>query len=229
MEWMLIVCALTVSAAPAADLPAALAREADGDLPGSLVALEQVVALRPGWELARIELARVLMRSGGSLERAALHLETANALAPENPRAHFLRGAVLEELGRRDEAARAYETSLAYRASYADPHRRLAALALGREDWRAAERHARALTELLPDDLQARFQLAEAFEGQSRTAEAERELLRLHQQQPGSATVARRLAAFYERTGRAAQAARVLDRLRAPVPRQMRPLPASRK
>lgn len=229
MLWMLVGWTLAVSGGPAAQLQAALAQEADGDLSGSLVALERLVRAHPTWELPRIELARLLLRAGGELERSGLHLEIAASLSPENPRTHYLRGTLHEERGEPDRALAAYQTALAYRSTYADAHRRLGALLLAKGDAFRAEHHYRLLARAHPEEVQSRLQLAEALEKQGRMADSERELLRLRAEQPRHVLVTRRLAALYERTGRPEEARRVRTALKAPPARKMRPLPRSRR
>src|SRR5690606_13952713 len=99
MLWIILASAM----AGAMDAPAntaltqALAREEAGDAAGAMAGVEAVMNSWPTWELPRIEAARLLLKLGGELDRAEAHLDVAAALAPENPRAHYLRGLLWEE------------------------------------------------------------------------------------------------------------------------------------
>src|SRR5215813_1493312 len=76
--------------------------------------------------LARMEAGRLRLQLGEDLDRAEAHLETARFLVPENPRAHYLWGLLMEERGRRAEAIRSFEMAILYRPDYADARFRLA-------------------------------------------------------------------------------------------------------
>jgi tetratricopeptide (TPR) repeat protein len=232
MLWLLVAGALVAAMdAPApGDLTAALAREAEGDSAGALEAVEAVVRAWPAQALPRVEAARLLLKLGQDLDRAETHLDVASAVAPENPRVHYLRGLLWEERGQPLRAARSYELAVMYRTSYEDARFRLAGLWASLGDWLKAELHYRYLSRQRPEWVQVRLQLARALEEQGRGEDAERELTALQSEQPGNALVIRQLAGLYERTGRPQLARKLRASLENPVPpKKMRPLRPSRR
>ncbi|HEX8826446.1 MAG TPA: tetratricopeptide repeat protein [Archangium sp.] len=232
MLWLLVAgtLAATMDAPASGDLTAALAREAEGDSAGALEAVEAVVRAWPAQPLPRVEAARLLLKLGQDLDRVETYLDVAAALAPENPRVHYLRGLLWEERGQPLRAAHSYELAVMYRTSYEDARFRLAGLWASLGDWLKAELHYRFLSRSHPEWAQVRLQLARVLEEQGRVEDAERELTLLHGEQPGNALVVRQLAGFYERTGRPRLASKLRASLEPPAPpKKMRPLRPSRR
>ncbi|WP_224371429.1 tetratricopeptide repeat protein [Hyalangium versicolor] len=232
MVWLMLVGAL----AGALDAPAnnaltqALAREEAGDSAGALSEMEAVIHSWPAWELPRIEAARLMLKLGGELDRIEAHLDVASALAPENPRAYYLRGLLCEERGQPLLAAQAYETALLYRPSYEEARFRAAGLWMAQGDWLKAEYHYRFLTKARPEWVQVRLLLAQVLEQQGRVGDAERELLAARQFQPDNVLVVRRLVELYERTGREKLAQKLRKATEEPAPkRRLRTLQPSRR
>jgi tetratricopeptide (TPR) repeat protein len=217
-------------AAPApGTLQDALALEAAGDDAGALAAVEALVRAHPTWELPRMEAARLLLKMGGGLERAEAHLDAVAGVAPNNPRAWYLRGLLWEERGDRMQAVRAYEQAVRYRSSYEEARFRLGGLWAEQGDWLKSEMHYRYLARAKPEWVQVRLQLAEVLEKQERTLDAETELLAARSLQPDSPLVLRRLADFYERTGRPQLAQKVRKSMEPQPTRRMRALKPSRR
>ncbi len=232
MLWFFVASTLlaALDAPEPANLTTALAQEAEGDSAGALETMEAVVRARPTEPLPRVEAARLLLKQGGALERAETHLDVAAAIAPDNPRVHYLQGLLWEERGQPLRAVRSYELAVFYRTSYADAHFRAGSLWVSLEDWLRAELHFRYLRRHRPEWVQARLQLAYVLEQQGRVADAERELLLLRGEQPANVLITRRMADFYERVGRPEQAAKLRTSLEPPAPRKkMRPLRPSRR
>ncbi|WP_141590034.1 tetratricopeptide repeat protein [Myxococcus sp. AB056] len=242
MRWVILVALLagaTDAAEPSAltpassrtvvSLPEALALEADGNDVGALAALEALVRAQPAWELPRLEMARLLLKTGGALDQAESHLSAALQQAPNNPRAWYLRGLLWEERDDRRQAVQAYEQAVQLRASYEEARFRLGTLWLDMGDLLKSELHLRYLARLKPEWVQVRLQLAEVLEKQERLLDAEKELLAARGFQPASPLVLRRLADFYTRTGRPQLAERVRAALEAPPKRRMRDLKPSRR
>lgn len=233
MKWLLLLATLMTSGAKDVSGPEALtralAREEAGDNAAALAGAEAAVRANPSWALARLELARLLLKTGGSLEHAAAHLDAAAGLAPDNPRVHYLRGLVWEERGEPSLAQASYQTAVELRPSYEDPRLRLAGLSASRGDWARAELHYRFLSRTRPESVQVRTQLALALERQGRLEEAEEELVALYALQPGNALVARRLADLYERTERPRLAEKVRKEMGQPPRRKLRELKRSRR
>lgn len=232
MVWLILASAMAgaMDAPASTALTQALAPEEAGDTAGALAGVEALMNTWPSWELPRIEAARLMLKLGGELERAEAHLDVASALAPENPRAHYLRGLLWEERGQPLRAAQSYELALLYRASYEDARFRVAGLWMSQGDWLKAEYHYRLLTRARPEWVQVRLLLAQVLERQERLEEAERELLVARQYQPGNPLLVRRLAELYERTGREKLAQKLRKTLERPAPkRRMRTLKPSRR
>ena len=232
MLWLVVAgtLAAAMDASNPGDLTAALAREASGDSAGALESIQGVLRVWPAEPLPRLEAARLLLKLGGDLDQAETHLDVAAAVAPDNPRVHYLRGLLWEERGHPLKAARSYELAVFYRPSYEDARFRLAGLWASLGDWLKAELHYRFLARSRPEWVQVRLQLVRALEEQGRAEDAETELLRLKDEQPTNALVIRRLVDLYERTGRAKLAARLRASLEPPAPpKRMRPLRPSRR
>ena len=231
MVWLILagVLAGAMDVPPSTSLTRALAREEAGDSAGALAEVETLINRWPTWELSRLEAARLLLKLGGELDRAEAHLDIASALAPENPRAYYLRGLLLEERGRPLLAVQAYEVALLYRPSYEEARFRLAGLWVSQGDWLKAELHYRLLSRARPEWVQVRLLLAQVLEKQERPEDAERELLAARKLQPGNAVVTRRLADLYEQTGRQRLAEKLRKSLEPAPPRRMRPLKPSRR
>jgi Tfp pilus assembly protein PilF len=176
-----------------------------------------------------MEAARLMLKLGGELDRAEAHLDVATALAPENPRAHYLRGLLFEERGRPVLAAQASEAALLYRPSYEDARFRLAGLWVSQGDCLKAELNYRLLSRARPEWVQVRLLLAQVLLRQERPEDAERELLAALKLQPGNALVTRRLADLYEQTGRQQLAEKLRRTLEPPTKRPMRSLKPSRR
>ena len=199
------------AAAGAGPLEDALALERSGDPVRALALLEQLVRRDPTSPLARIEAARLRLKLGKDLERAEMDLEAARSLAPENPRAHYLWGLLMEERGRRADAIQALELALLYRPDYADARFQLAGDYFSEGNWAQAETHYRTLCKLNSDSTQARLQLAATLEKEGKLHQAEDELRHLLAEQPRSGLFRRKLGEFYARTNRAELAAKMLD------------------
>lgn len=213
----------------AGQLDEARVLEEKGQGAAALELLERLVKKSPAWELPRIEAARIRMKLGQELDLALAHLEAARSIAPENPRAHFLLGLLLEERGDPLAAAASYELALSYRQDFAEARLRLAGLRFSQSQWAQAEREYRAYLKLEPAAQGAALQLAAVLEREGKLPECEEELTKLAAAQPSSTLVSRRLAEFYERTGRPELAEPLRRKLGDPPKRQLRELPRSRK
>jgi tetratricopeptide (TPR) repeat protein len=154
-------------------LAAVRASELAGDDAGAVALLERSVRALPTWGLGRLELGRLLLKSGERGQLAEFHLDVARALLPENSRAHYLYALALEDQGRPREARRALEVALALRDDYSDAWFRLAGLAFAQGDWAGAVTGYTRLLRYQPGDTGARLQLALALERSGAAKEAE--------------------------------------------------------
>lgn len=215
-------------APPLGGLDAARAAEQEGDLARALALAEGVVAAYPRSPVPRLEVVRLLLAQGGELPRAEAHLDAAQALAPDNPRGHYLRALLEEARGRPLRARAAYAEALRLRPSYEEARFRAAGLAADTGDWLLAEHHYRALVQLRPGAAATWVMLARALEAQGRAPEAVAALEAFRRTAPGNVPVTRALADLLERTGEGARAQALRDSL-APRPRPKRALPPSRR
>jgi tetratricopeptide (TPR) repeat protein len=230
---MWLPCALSLMVAGAdgpSRLREALTLEQAGDDKAALARVEGLIRERPDWELARLEAARLRLKTGTELDLAQLHLEAARALAPENPRGHFLWGLLMEERGLHADAARALELAVLYRADYDDARFRLAGIYFAQGEWAKAEEHYRMLAREHPESTPARLQLAAVLEKQGKLEDTEIELRKLLDSQPRSPVAGRQLAEFYDRTGRPKLAAKVRKAIdKPPKKKKMRDLRKSKR
>jgi len=88
----------------------ALAKIEEGDLPGASSIARQLEAI--GWS-GCFEVEALACRKAGDREGALAALDRGVSLAPELWMLHQLRGNVLDEIGRKDEAIAAYDRALA--------------------------------------------------------------------------------------------------------------------
>jgi Tfp pilus assembly protein PilF len=225
--WLsLAVASTSLAAAPdAVRLQEALALEG-GDEAAALAALDALVVASPGYELARLEDARLRLKRGEGLALAEANLEAARSFAPENPRAHFLWGMLEEERQRAPAAIAAYRVALVLRTDYDDARFRLAGLLFNVGDFKGAADAYRLFTRAHPEAVGARLQLAAAAERAGAPKEAEQELRKLFEAKGSRVTAGRRLAEFYERSGHPQAAAKVRAAIEPP-PRKLRELKRS--
>ncbi len=214
LAWALLTQQPQPAPVPPATIEAAQALEAAGEDDAALAMLQAVIARQPAWEIPRLEAARLLLKLGREPERAELEVEIALALAPDNPRAHFLTAELAQARGETREAARALERALIFRPDYPEARLQLGAIYAAQGDWLHAEHHYRKLAREHPELTQGRLQLALALEQQGRVADAEVVLAQLLADEPENAWLKRRAAEFYERTGQATKAASLLAPLR---------------
>lgn len=222
--WLSVAVASTAfAAAPgAARLQEALALEARDEAAG-LAALDELVRELPAWELPRLEDARLRLKRGEGLGLAEANLEAARSFAPENPRAHFLWGMLMEERQLPQAALAAYQIALTLRPDYDEAQFRAAGLHFALGDFKAAVEGYRVYASLHPEAVGARLQLAAAAEKAGSPKVAEQELKKLFDAPSSRALGGRRLAEFYERTGHAGAAAKIRSAIEPPA-RKLREL-----
>lgn len=230
MAWLVTLLAFAGSGEGTDLLRWALEREAAGQDPEAIEALERASLANPGWEIPRLENARLRLKTGRDLERAKFHLEAARARAPENPRGQYLWALLMDEEGNPDAARAALELATLYRSDFADAQFRLAGVLYAAGEWQAAERRYRATIAVWPQFMPARLQLARALEKQGKLGECEHALERLLEENPGAPAVIRQLADFYDRTDRRELAERVRKSQEGKAPvKRMRALGPSKR
>jgi tetratricopeptide (TPR) repeat protein len=229
MKVAVLLALLGSTADETAQVRAALALEEKGSDAQALALLDQYVISDPQAALARIEAARIRMKTGRDLDHAQADLVAARNLAPDNPRADYLFGELMQERGNVAEATRSFERAVAIRIDYPEAHERLAAIYFDQSEWAKAEASYRAVASRRPDRTPDRLQLALVLEKEGRLGDSEQELKRLLADQPGSVLVARRLAEFYDRTHQPKLAAKVRKTMDPGDQRKLRTLKRSQR
>lgn len=192
----------------------------------ALKALDQQIAKAPTSALPRIDASDLRIKNGEELDRALLDLDVARSLLPENARAHFLFGQLMEERGDTTQARRSYGTALGLRDDYDDARFRLAGLLFREAAFaEAAQAYARYVKGHA-EAVGARVQLALALEKSGDKAGAEKELKALYADPKSHELGGRKLAELYEREGRAKDAAKVRSAVEPPK-RKLRDLKPS--
>ena len=131
------------------------------------------------------------MAENGNPRGALKQLETRLSTRPDDSRAAYLKGLVLMQLGRSEEAERWYKMMQANFPDLPQPGNALAVIYAGRGDLPAAEAALRALLEKHPDHTSARVNLARLYI-QMAQAEYEKAL----KDTPDNAMIARKLEAL---------------------------------
>jgi tetratricopeptide (TPR) repeat protein len=196
-------------------LIAALAAE-DAD---ALMALDKQVAASPSSAVPRLDAAALRLKAGEQLDHAMLDIDVAMSLAPENPRAHYLFGQLMEEKGEVESAKRCYLTALALRDDYDDARFRLAGLLMREGAFAEAAQAYGRYTKTHPDATGARLQLASALEQSGDKQGAEKELKALYAAPASKLIAGRKLAELYDRLGKPKEAAKVRDAVDPPKPK----------
>lgn len=192
----------------------------------ALAALDRKIAAEPSAPLLRLDAAQQRILLGEELDRALLDLEAARSIIPENPRAHFLYGQLMEERGEIASARDAYQTALALRDDYHDARFRLAGLLFQAGAFGEAAAAYAQYAKAHPEGTGARLQLAAALEKSGDAAGAERELKALHADPKTKELGGRKLLELYERQGRAKDATRLRASVE-PAKRKLRDLKRS--
>lgn len=206
---------------PAALLSRARVLRAQGDTARAQSRLEAALAIAPGSDEVRLELADLLACDGRELDRASQLLYSIPAR--DGARWSLVAGRLAELRGDDRGTAEGYAVAL---AAADDPdvrfRRALALERLGRAEEATAE--LERVRRSRPDDALVSARLGDRYEAAGRLREAEVELRAAAEAQPERAAGWERLARFYERAGRAADARGALARARDAGARSGRPL-----
>lgn len=159
-------------------LAAAAVNLQQGRTRAAVVELERVLTLQPGNALAVAMSAQCHFALGYPASAASL-LENALKLEPKQPALWLLLGRAREQTDRTDEADEAYRTAIRYAPTPpVEAYRRLAHIAVDREQWRKAIGNLRDALETAPDDAAIWLQLARVYQRRQDRDEAEAALLR---------------------------------------------------
>lgn len=201
--------------------------QSDGRAEVARKAFARAAELAPEWGLAFLEWG-ILEETLDPKGPLALEcLRKAATLAPGNPRVHFHLGAAYAHRDQHADAIRELKSALALRNDFPDA-KRLLGLSLA-----ASGAHPEAIQTLEQvidadrSNAAVWSTLADLYEQEQRTADAERALVAITAAQPQVAFSWVRLAQFYERTGspqKARQAFAKAEAMSPRPPRKMRKL-----
>jgi Tfp pilus assembly protein PilF len=192
----------------------------------ALSTLDKQIAASPSSAVPRLDAAQLRLKAGEQLDRAMFDIDVAMSLAPENPRAHYLLGQLMEEKGEISAAKSAYTTALVLRDDYDDARFRMAGLLFREGAFADAAAAYGRYAKAHPEAVGARMQLAAALEKAGDNAGAEKELKAMYQAPATRELAGRKLAELYDRLGRPKDAAKVRQAVDPPK-RQLRELKRS--
>jgi Tfp pilus assembly protein PilF len=163
----------------------------------------------PGWALhgAKWAVAFVLPLTGlflGRIYSAAPELDQTGQIVsdlPSSARAHFNHGAVLEKLGRLDEAHKEYDATLQIDPNYVKAHVNLASLYKNEGKLEQSQKHFQKALALEPGSGEVHFAYAYLLERLGRPDDARTEYQRSIQLSPKSAPTRFNFGAFLETQG----------------------------
>lgn len=194
--------------------------------------LDAVIEASPGFALAHLERAQLLVETGEDASLALLDASFAAQSLADNPRAQMLWGRTLEDSGDDAAASDAYRRAVTLRPEVAS-RRRLAVVLERAGKHQESVEVWEALRDESPEDVGARLALAEIYEKTDRPASAEAEWTEVAARSPSNAFLLRRFADFLERQGKLLEARETraqADELDAPKEqRDLRPLLPSRR
>jgi predicted Zn-dependent protease len=222
------VLELVLAASPSAagaGMEEVVALEQAGQDAAALARAEVLAQTPPASAVAHLEAARLGLKVGVPTPSIEKHLQAARALAPDNPRLHYLSAQVKEGQGDDAGARVLYLQAVSLRSGYAEARTRLVAIGIRSQDWALAESQLKALVAAGERSVGRRLQLARVLEDAGKLSEAEGVLVTLHHEDTSNAPVTAALEAFYLRHGRTkdAQALRVTE-----PAKKLRPLQPSR-
>ena len=142
-----------------------------GATDAELVALRAAVDKAPGERAHRFALVRALLGSA-RLEQARVEARAWRAIDAYNLVVVRLIGDILTELGRAEDARRAYSAVVELLPKDPSAHRALATVLKQGGDLAGAHARLRSATTLRPDDLRIRFELADVAQRLDRVEEA---------------------------------------------------------
>lgn len=192
----------------------------------TLAALDKRVSADPASALARLDAAQQRLLIGEELDRAMFDVDVARSLLPENPRAHFLFGQLMEEKGDKPAARASYETALGLRDDYDEARFRLAGLLFQGGAFAEAALAYGRYVKAHPEASGARLQHAVSLEKAGDVHAAEKELKSLYADAKTRELGGRKLLELYERHGREREATKLRAAVEPPK-RKLRDLKPS--
>jgi tetratricopeptide (TPR) repeat protein len=189
------------------DLKPALLKAREGKVDEALALIEEQARKHSDWPPSQLILARLLFAAdqGAAARRV---LEKASAVAPDHPEIYLTFGSLALNDGRASDAQLNFEKAQALAGSAKGDEKRtkiyrrkafagLAAVAEGREDWTAAQKHLTAFLEIDPASGQARQRLGRVLFELDKPEDAFKELSRAVKDAVGLEPAAISMARLY--------------------------------
>ena len=150
-----IVTILTILAQtfdPVSELRKGKELVAVGDLAGAEAEFRRVVQIYPGWGLAYIELAEVLLQGHFDNRKLALVVGEAKKLEPKNPRTWLVLGQYYQRVENVENALQCYRQAVLLRPEMSTARRQLALLLVNSHKEVEAIEHLLVYLKGMPDD-----------------------------------------------------------------------------
>jgi len=164
-------------------------------------AYQQAHTTLPSWWMPRLAIVRCGRVTGVPNKALLAHAAYAVKARPQIAITHLEYGAVLEEAGRKAEAARAYQAALRMDAQRFDARIRLGILLAELGQFKAAQRHLQDVLRFRPRQMRVLLALGTAHEGLGELNKAEKAYRKFAQKSQYPAEGLARLIQFYTRHG----------------------------
>ena len=174
----------------------------------------------PTWWMPRLAIVRCGRITGVPNARLLQHAEYAVKARPQIAITHTEYGAVLEEAGRKAEAAKAYQAALRIDVRRFDARIRLGILLADLGQYKAAKRHLETIVRFRPREMRVLLALAQSHEGLGELNKAERTYQKIAQKTLYPAQGLARLIQFYERHGMDKKSSKAKKRFSTRFPSQ---------
>jgi len=164
-------------------------------------AYQKAHSVLPSWWMPHLAIVRCGRITGVPIEALLVHATYALRARPQIALAHLEYAAVLEELGRNQEAARAYEAALRIDANRHEARQRLGVLLASLGNLQAARRHLEHAQRHGFDAIQIQLTLARIYEQLNMLSQAEDAFRRVAKRSRYPSQAMARLIRFFDRQG----------------------------
>jgi Tfp pilus assembly protein PilF len=146
-----------------------------GNLVGAQAEFRRIVQTYPGWGLAYIELAEVLLESQSDRRELAAVVGNVRRLEPSNPRTWLISGKYYQRVGDVDNALHCYRQAVLLRPEMSVARRQLALTLINAHKQAEAIEHLLAYLRGMPNDCPVRLSLARIYENVGKISLAEKQ------------------------------------------------------
>ncbi len=150
-----------------------------GNLVGAEAEFRRIVRTYPGWGLAYIELAEVLLQNQSDSRELALAAGEARRLEPNNPRTWLVLGKYYQRVGDVDNALHCYRQAVLLRPDMSAARRQLALMLINAHKQAEAIGHLLEYLRGMPNDCPVRLSLARIYENVGKISLAEKQFKKL--------------------------------------------------